>query len=186
MKNSPSASCPTRIPWDTSSGHRVVIHNDHCRRGEGPQVSQYRRKTDPDGVVHVCADPCHRPDARGDARPWRSACNSARRHRKSFSKLIPNLPLIRPMTQRAQYDTDHFQSDPVRAPCRVLRPPRSRAGRYRPLWNACLPREHANRRNRRTHGCRCAARAGSLDDPAKTAWCSLRLECWSAFPWQRW
>ena len=42
--------------------------------------------------------------------------------RKVVQQMDPNLPLIQPMTQRAQYDTTISQPDSLCAPCRVLWP----------------------------------------------------------------
>ena len=84
--------------------------------------------------------------------------------RKAVQQIDPNLPLISPMTQRAQFDTDHRAADSVCAAGRVLRFSGGCSGGDGPVWNAGVSREHADGGDRRAHGRGRAAGAGGVDD----------------------
>ena len=92
--------------------------------------------------------------------------------RKALQQMDPNLPLIRPMTQRAQYDDDHFRTGAVCAARRVLRPSGGGPGGDGALWNFGVSGEHANGGDWRAHGCGSAARTGSVDDSERIVCCS--------------
>ena len=84
--------------------------------------------------------------------------------RKALQQMDPNLPLIRPMTQRAQFDTDHFAAGAVCAAGRVLWFSGGGSGGDGTLWNAGVSREHEDGGDRRAHGGGRAARASGVDD----------------------
>ncbi len=87
--------------------------------------------------------------------------------RKALQEMNPNLPLIQPMTQRAQYDLTISGAGPVCAAGRVLRLSGGGSGGGGALWNISVPSKHANGGDRCAHGGWRAAGASGMDDPEK-------------------
>ena len=86
--------------------------------------------------------------------------------RKAVQQIDPNLPLIQPMTQRAQFDMTISHQMLFARLAGFFGFLGGGAGGDGALWNAGVSREHADGRDWRAHGCGCAARAGGVDDSA--------------------
>jgi hypothetical protein len=78
--------------------------------------------------------------------------------RKVVQQMDPNLPLIQPMTQRAQYDTTISQQVLFARLAGFFGIAGGSAGRNRPLRNPRLSRQQPHRRDRSPHRRRCAQR----------------------------
>ena len=91
--------------------------------------------------------------------------------RKAVQQMDPNLPLIQPMTQRAQFDLTISRQIALCAAGRVLRLFGGGPGGHRALWNAGLSREQPHGRDWRAHRCGRAARPGRVDGAARQPAC---------------